>query len=149
MKQVYHMVNYILLLSNKEAKGRKGTIEAILQGTQSDYITEFWTQHPFIYVNVLKRWLWIWQATWMQLCVAVFHAQLVIDRFHVQQLATEALQKSASATVGSHWGRQSSNWKRKSTKRSYHPEILVMVIPVETIISQVDTCYIKMKTIGH
>ncbi len=53
------------------------------------------------------------------------HAQLVIDRFHVQQLATEALQE---IRIRHRWEAIEADNQAienaRSTKRPYHPEIL-------------------------
>ena len=81
------------VLTSKKAKGRKGSIVAIIKGTQSDKVIE----------QILKisrklrlkvREITLDMAGSMKLIAkrCFPNAVQVIDRFHVQKLATEALQ---------------------------------------------------------
>jgi len=82
------------ILTNKAAKGKKGTIVAILKGTQSDYIIPLLERIPW-YLRKRVEEVTLDLAGSMSLIVkrCFPHAKMVIDRFHVQQLATEALQE--------------------------------------------------------
>ncbi|MHC8950630.1 transposase, partial [Sphingobacterium hungaricum] len=78
-------------MSNKHARGKKGTIVAILSGTKSDNIIPLLQKIP---LRIRK------QVTEITLDLAgnmgliakrcFPNAVQVIDRFHVQQLASEA-----------------------------------------------------------
>ena len=82
------------ILSNKSAKGKKGTIVAILKGTRAETIITLLERIP---IHLRKKVLEVTLdlASNMGLIVrrCFPHASMVIDRFHVQQLATEALQE--------------------------------------------------------
>lgn len=82
------------ILTNKAAKGKKGTVVAILKGTQSDYIIPLLERIPW-YLRKRVQEITLDLAGSMSLIVkrCFPHARMVIDRFHVQQLATEALQE--------------------------------------------------------
>ncbi|WP_201288661.1 transposase, partial [Sphingobacterium composti Ten et al. 2007 non Yoo et al. 2007] len=81
------------VVTNKEAHGKKGTIVAILKGTKSDSIISVLQQIPLRLRNKVRE-ITLDLAGNMGIiakkCFA--NAVQVIDRFHVQQLATEALQ---------------------------------------------------------
>lgn len=114
------------VLSNKDAKGKKGTIVAILQGTQSDYITEYLKRIPMHYRKRVQE-VTLDLASNMNLIVrrCFPYAKLVIDRFHVQQLATEALQE---IRIHHRWEAIEADNQAielaKKNKRPYQPEIL-------------------------
>lgn len=82
------------MVTNKEAHGKKGTIVAILKGTKSDSIIPVLQQIPLRLRNKVRE-ITLDLAGNMGIiakkCFA--NAVQVIDRFHVQQLATEALQE--------------------------------------------------------
>ncbi|WP_204987402.1 ISAon1 family transposase [Sphingobacterium bovisgrunnientis] len=82
------------VVTNKEAHGKKGTIVAILKGTKSDSIIPVLQQIPLRLRNKVRE-ITLDLAGNMGIiakkCFA--NAVQVIDRFHVQQLATEALQE--------------------------------------------------------
>lgn len=79
---------------NKQAKGRKGTIIAIIQGTNADKVSSVLLQMP------RRRRFQAREITLdMSPCMGLIArkcfpaARQVIDRFHVQQLAFEAVQE--------------------------------------------------------
>jgi len=82
------------IVTNKEAKGKKGTIVAIIQGTNSEQIIPLLQQIPSKSRDKVRE-VTLDLAGNMSLIVRKCfpHSRMVIDRFHVQQLATEALRK--------------------------------------------------------
>lgn len=80
------------ILTNKAAKGRKGTLVAMIRGVASDAVSAVLRRIPHrqrIYVNTVTTDL----SSAMMLTVRnVFPAaKLINDRFHVQQLMSEAV----------------------------------------------------------
>ena len=82
------------VLTSKKAKGRKGSIVAIIKGTKSEIVIEY------LFKISRKRRLKVKEITLdmagsMKLIAkrCFPNAVQVIDRFHVQKLATEALQE--------------------------------------------------------
>lgn len=82
------------ILTNKAAKGKKGTLVAILKGTHSETIIPLLERIP-AYLRKRVQEITLDLAGSMSLIAkrCFPHARMVIDRFHVQQLATEALQE--------------------------------------------------------
>ena len=82
------------IVTNKEAKGKKGAIVAILKGTHSETIIPLLRRIPERLRYKVKE-VTLDLAGNMGLIVkrCFPYAKHVIDRFHVQQLANEALQE--------------------------------------------------------
>lgn len=82
------------ILTNKKAKGKKGSIVAVIQGTKADNIINILRKIPLKQRNKVKE-ITLDMAANMQLITkrSFPNATLVTDRFHVQKLATEALQE--------------------------------------------------------
>lgn len=82
------------VVTNKEARGKKGTVVAILNGTKSESIIPILQQIPEK-LRVKVREITLDLAGNMRLIAkrCFPNATQVIDRFHVHQLATEALQE--------------------------------------------------------
>jgi transposase len=82
------------IVTNKEAKGKKGSIVAILKGTHSETIIPLLNRIPEELRMAVKE-VTLDLAGNMGLIVkrCFFKAKQVVDRFHVQQLASEALQE--------------------------------------------------------
>ena len=82
------------VVTNKSAKGQKGSIVAVIKGTQADKVIE-------VLLRISKRLrqrvleVTLDMAAGMHLIVkrCFPYAQRVVDRFHVQQLASEAVQE--------------------------------------------------------
>ena len=114
------------IVTNKEAKGKKGTIVAIIQGTNSEQIIPLLQQIPSKSRDKVKE-VTLDLAGNMSLIVrkSFPHARMVIDRFHVQQLATEALQE---IRIRHRWeaieAENESIEKARKTNKSYAPTIL-------------------------
>jgi len=82
------------ILTNKAGKGKKGTLVAIIAGTQSDKIIEVFKKIPIDEREKVKE-VTLDMAGCMQKVVkgCFPNATRVIDRFHVQKLAYDALQE--------------------------------------------------------
>jgi transposase len=83
------------IVTNKEARGRKGAIVAMIKGTQADRIIDV-LQKISKRLRSKVREVTIDMAASLNLAVkrCFPNAQRVIDRFHVQQLAFEAVQET-------------------------------------------------------
>ena len=114
------------ILTNKAAKGKKGTLVAILKGTHSDTIIPLLERIPF-HLRKRVQEITLDLAGSMSLIVkrCFPHARMVIDRFHVQQLATEALQE---IRIHHRWQAiEADNQaieQARTDKRAYIPEVL-------------------------
>lgn len=82
------------VVTNKAARGRKGTVVAMIRGTQSDKLIEVLHKIPERLRKQVRE-VTLDMAANMNLVVkrCFPHAHRVIDRFHVQQLASEAVQE--------------------------------------------------------
>ena len=83
------------IVTNKAAKGRKGSIVAMIKGTQADRIIEV-LQKIAKRLRYQVREVTVDMAASLNLAVkrCFPNAERVIDRFHVQQLAFEAVQET-------------------------------------------------------
>ncbi|WP_152973275.1 transposase [Lacinutrix mariniflava] len=81
------------ILTNKKAKGKKGAIVCIVKGTKADTVIEILSKIPLKQRRKVKE-VTLDMAGNMGLIVkkSFIEATLVIDRFHVQKLALDALQ---------------------------------------------------------
>lgn len=113
-------------MTNKHARGKKGTIVAILNGTKSDNIIPVIQQIPLRIRNKVKEITLDLAGNMGLIAKRCFpNAVQVIDRFHVQQLASEALQE---IRIKHRWQaiddeNQAIEGARKN-KESYFPELL-------------------------
>ncbi|AUS06946.1 ISAon1 family transposase [Pseudotamlana carrageenivorans] len=82
------------ILTNKDAKGKKGSIVAIVKGTKAETVIKILHEIPLKQRNKVKE-VTLDMAGNMGLIVkkSFPNASLVIDRFHVQKLALDALQE--------------------------------------------------------
>jgi transposase len=82
------------ILTNKEAKGKKGAIVAMVKGTKADTVIKILNQIP-LKLRAKVQEVTLDMAGNMGLIVkkSFPNAVLVIDRFHVQKLASDALQE--------------------------------------------------------
>ena len=81
------------VLTNKNAKGRAGSIVAIIEGTQSEKVIKYLSQLPVQERRKVKE-ITLDMASSMKLIAKTCFTKAiqVIDRFHVQKLVFEALQ---------------------------------------------------------
>lgn len=114
------------IVTNKAAKGRKGTIVAMIKGTQAEQLIKVLSKFP---ARLRKQ----VQEVTMDMAPAMIltvkqcfkNAVRVIDRFHVQKLAFEAVQE---ARIKFRWEaidqENEAIATAKRTKTSFKPEIL-------------------------
>lgn len=82
------------MITNKQARGKKGTIVAILNGTKSEDIIPVLLKIPAHIRNKVQEITLDLAGNMALIAKKCFpNAVQVIDRFHVQQLTTEALQE--------------------------------------------------------
>lgn len=82
------------VLTNKEAKGRKGALIAMIKGTNSDCIRKILEKIPLKKRKMVKEITLDMAPTMEKIAKYTFpDAKLVTDRFHVQKLAYEAVQE--------------------------------------------------------
>lgn len=114
------------VVTNKEAHGKKGTIVAILNGTKSENIIPVIQKIPQRLRNKVQEITLDLAGNMGLIAKKCFpNAVQVIDRFHVQQLATEALQE---IRIKHRWQaiddeNQAIDQARKK-KEAYFPEVL-------------------------
>lgn len=114
------------ILTNKAAKGKRKSIVAILKGTQSETLIPLLEQIPWRLRKRVQE-ITLDLAGSMSLIVkrCFPHARMVIDRFHVQQLATEALQE---IRIYHRWeaidAENQAIEESRQNKKTYKPEIL-------------------------
>jgi len=114
------------ILTNKKAKGKKGSIVAVVQGTKADNIISILSKIPLKQRNKVKE-ITLDMAANMQLIAkrSFPNATLVTDRFHVQKLATEALQE---IRIKHRWEaidhENEAIEEAKSKKKRYEPVVL-------------------------
>lgn len=114
------------IVTNKAAKGKKGTLVAIVEGTNSDTIIPFLQQLPARERNKVQEITLDLAGNMSLIARRCFpNATLVIDRFHVQQLATEALQE---IRIKHRWealeAENDAIDEARKSKSAYNPEIL-------------------------
>lgn len=81
------------IITNKEAKGKKGALVAMIKGVQSDFVISILNKIPKTKRNKVKEVTLDMAATMEKIAKTSFpKSQLVTDRFHVHKLANEALQ---------------------------------------------------------
>lgn len=82
------------IVTNKKAKGRSGSIVAIVSGTKSDEVIKYLKKIPEGKRRIVEE-ITLDMAGSMKLIAKISFPKAiqVIDRFHVQQLATEAVQE--------------------------------------------------------
>lgn len=82
------------IVSNKNAQGKKGAIVAMIKGTKAEAVIKILSKIPLKQRKRVKE-VTLDMAGNMGLIVKKLfpNASLVIDRFHVQKLALDALQE--------------------------------------------------------
>lgn len=114
------------VLTNKDGKGRKGTIVAMIEGTCSDKIISILKKIPKSSRDRVSE-ITLDMASSMNLvakrCFA--YAEQVIDRFHVQKLAYDALQEIRIFHRWNAINEETNNIENaKADKIEYVPEVL-------------------------
>jgi len=116
------------VLTNKEAKGKKGSIVAIIAGTKSENIITLLNQHvPQNQRKKVQEITLDMAGSMNSIARSCFpNASIVTDRFHVQQLATEALQE---IRIKHRWQaiddeNESIEKAKLQKKKTWQPEVL-------------------------
>jgi transposase len=82
------------VVTNKEAKGKKGTLVAMVKGINSEKVKEILWKIPESKRNIVREVTLDMAATMEKIVKSSFpKATLVSDRFHVQKLAYDAVQE--------------------------------------------------------
>ena len=82
------------ILTNKEAKGQKGTLVAMIKGTKAETVINILLQIPKRFRDKVEEITLDMSGSMNQIVKRCFgKATKVIDRFHVQKLAYDALQE--------------------------------------------------------
>ena len=82
------------ILTNKKAKGKKGSIIAMIKGTKSDDVIKILQKIPLTKRNKVQEITLDMAGSMVLIAKMSFpKASLVTDRFHVQKLASEAVQE--------------------------------------------------------
>jgi transposase len=114
------------VLTNKEGRGRKGSIVAIVKGTGASNVIDILKKIPTPKRKMVKKITLDMAANMEMIARKSFpNATIVTDRFHVQKLATEALQ---DIRVDYRWEAIEQESKEielaKELKKKFVPEIL-------------------------
>jgi len=114
------------IVTNKEAKGGKKAIVAMLKGTQADQIIAVLERIPVRKRNKVKEVTLDMAANMIKAVRGCFpYAQRVIDRFHVQKLAYDAVQE---VRIKYRWEALDNESKlieqARNNKQPYQPEVL-------------------------
>lgn len=114
------------ILTNKAAKGKKGAIVAIVKGTNSDKVIEVLRKIPVKLRNKVEEITLDMAPTMEKIARYSFpKANHVTDRFHVQQLAFEAVQELRIKHRWEAIDRENKEMElAKSTGQQHIPEIL-------------------------
>ena len=114
------------IVTNKEAKGRKGAIVAMIKGTVAENIISVLKKIPERLRKRVQE-VTMDMAANMQLAIkrCFTNAHRVIDRFHVQKLAYDAVQE---VRIKYRWeaidAENEAIAKAKKNKTAYQPEVL-------------------------
>ena len=114
------------VLTNKEAKGRKGALVAMIKGTNSETVRAILEKIPLRKRNKVREITLDMAASMEKIARYTFpKATLVTDRFHVQKLAYDAVQEMR---IQYRWEAIEQENKEmelaKETRQHFIPEIL-------------------------
>lgn len=114
------------VITNKEGKGRKGTLAAMIKGTNSDTVRSILEKIPLSKRNKVQEITLDMAANMEKIARFSFpKASLVTDRFHVQKLAYDAVQEMR---IQYRWQAIEQENKEielsKETNQKYIPEVL-------------------------
>lgn len=114
------------IVTSKKAKGKKGALVAMVQGTMADKITDVLHQIP-IRMRRTVREVSVDMAPPLHAVIkrCFPHAHRVVDRFHVQQLAFDAVQEVRIALRWQVLEAENEEIDRaKKELRGYYPTVL-------------------------
>lgn len=114
------------VLTNKSAKGKSGSIVAIVAGTSSEKVMEILQKLPLRLRNKVEEITLDMAGSMNIIAKRCFpYAVLVTDRFHVQKLAIEAVQE---LRIKHRWEaidkENEAIEKARKQKKGYHPLVL-------------------------
>lgn len=114
------------IVTNKEKKGGKGSLVALIRGTKSEYVIDKLKEISAGKRASVKEITLDLSSSMQKICKKAFpYALQVSDRFHVQKLMTEAVDQ---LRIGYRWealrDENTKIKKAKSQKRKYVPEEL-------------------------
>lgn len=114
------------VVTNKEAKGRKGVLVAMIKGTQSDHIVDVLEKMPDRLRNRVEEVTMDMAANMISAVRRCFrNAHQVIDRFHVQKLAHDAVQDIRIKYRWQVLDQENSYYNlAKANKEAYTPAVL-------------------------
>lgn len=115
------------VITNKKAKGRAGSIVAIIEGTKADKVIKYVLQIPADKRRKVKE-ITLDMAPNMKLIAKTCFTKAVqvIDRFHVQKLALEALQEIRIKHRWEAIDRENEGiLNAKKNNKEYYPELLL------------------------
>jgi transposase len=114
------------IVTNKQAKGKKGCIVAIVKGVKVDQVTRCLKLIPKIQRDKVQEITLDLAHTMVNICKNVFpKAEQVTDRFHVQKLANEAVQNIRIKYRWEALDQENKLFeKAKKDRRTYTPLIL-------------------------
>lgn len=114
------------IVTNKLANGKKGTIVAMVKGTQAEEVIKVLEKIPFAKRSIVQEVTMDMAPSMIKIIMSSFpNAVRVTDRFHVQQLAFDAVQE---IRIKYRWEaieeeNQLITWA-KSNDKTYQPDIL-------------------------
>jgi len=114
------------IVTNKLAKGRKGSIVAMIKGTQADYLVDILKKIPKRLRRMVEE-VTIDMSGSLNLAVkrCFPNAHRVTDRFHVQQLAFDAVQETRIKYRWEALEQENMAYdEARKQQQAYHPEIL-------------------------
>ena len=114
------------IITNKEAKGKKGAVVAIVNGTSANVIIPILEKISITLRRKVTEITLDMAGSMNNIAKVCFpKAKLVTDRFHVQKLAIESVQE---VRIKHRWeaidAENDAIEKAKIQKKAYHPEIL-------------------------
>lgn len=114
------------ILTNKDAKGRKGAIIAIIEGTKAEKVMEVLDKLPDSLLDAVQEVTLDMSDSMRKIIRHCFPgASRVIDRFHVQRLAFDALQEMRIAHRWNAINQETDDRENaKLEARDYRPVIL-------------------------
>lgn len=115
------------ILTNKAAKGKKGSVIAMIEGTGSEKVIDILTKIPKKDRELVKEVTLDMAGSMNKIVNRCFtKASLVIDRFHVQKLAYDALQEMR---IGHRWDvindENDAMFEAKEKGETYHPFVYI------------------------
>lgn len=114
------------VLTNKSAKGKSGSIVAIVSGTSSEKVIRVLEKIPLKYRSKVEEITLDMAGSMNAIAQRCFpNATLVTDRFHVQKLAIEAVQELRIKHRWEEMDKENDEIeKAKKNKKAFHPKIL-------------------------